>query len=230
MPEVKYGNRMINYTIQEKDGLKAHYISVERKHGVVLKGSKVDAATADKLILKKAKWILEKLALVHEFPVGDIVTGSRIPYLGRYYYTEVLFNPDISGAGIEFTHSKFRISVNPDSNVQQEIEDAIHEFYRQKAEEKLLPRVKRWAKHTGLEYNQLYFRRMEKRWGSCTPANNIILNLEAMKLPFTLIDYLIVHELCHTRIKNHTKEFWAEVSKHISNWKELDGRMAGMGL
>jgi len=70
---------------------------------------------------------------------------------------------------------------------------------------------------------------MDKRWGSCTSANNIILNLEAMKLPFTLIDYLIVHDLCHTKVKNHTKEFWAEISKHISNWKKLDTKMAGMG-
>ena len=71
---------------------------------------------------------------------------------------------------------------------------------------------------------------LEKRWGSCTPSNNIIINIDAIKLPFSLIDYLIVHELTHTKIKSHSKEFWAELSKHIPNWKELDEKMYGMRL
>lgn len=228
--KVKYGNREIEYSVQVKEGLKSHYITVERGNGVVLKGSKVDDATADKLILKKAKWILDKMDLVRSVPEGDIVTGSRIPYLGRRYYVEVIVKPEMSGVEIEFTHSKFRIFLNRDSQVQKEIEHALYEFYREKAEEKVTPRVLRWSKQTGLEFNQLHFRKMNKRWGSCTSANNIIINLEAMKLPFTLIDYLIVHELCHTKIKNHTKEYWAEVSKHIPNWKVLDAKMAGMGM
>jgi len=58
---------------------------------------------------------------------------------------------------------------------------------------------------------------LEKRRGSCTPTDNIIINLEAIKLPFSLIDYLIVHELVHTKIKDHSKDFWAELSKHIRN-------------
>ncbi|MFK7979605.1 MAG: M48 family metallopeptidase, partial [Saprospiraceae bacterium] len=70
----------------------------------------------------------------------------------------------------------------------------------------------------------------EKRWGSCTPANNIILNVAAIKLPFSLIDYLIVHELAHTKIKNHSKEFWAEVARHIPKWKTLDAKMYEMKL
>lgn len=51
-----------------------------------------------------------------------------------------------------------------------------------------------------------------------------------MDSPFSLIDYLIVHELIHTKIKSHSKEFWAEVSKYIGNWKELDEKMHGMKL
>ncbi|WP_394701138.1 M48 family metallopeptidase [uncultured Draconibacterium sp.] len=68
------------------------------------------------------------------------------------------------------------------------------------------------------------------RLGSCTPTNNILINIDAIKLPFSLIDYLIVHEFVHTQIKNHSKEFWAELSKHISNWKELDEKTYGMKL
>jgi len=55
-----------------------------------------------------------------------------------------------------------------------------------------------------------------------------IIDWEVIQLPWSFIDYLIVHELVHTKIKNHSKEFWAEVSKHIPNYKDLDARMGDM--
>ena len=72
--------------------------------------------------------------------------------------------------------------------------------------------------------------KMDKRWGSCTPGNIIHINIDAVRLPYTLIDYLVVHELVHTTHKNHSKDFWAELSKHLPNWKDLDEQMLGMKL
>ena len=110
------------------------------------------------------------------------------------------------------------------------MKQAFETFFRAKAKEKIKPRIKKLSKSTGLEYAGLKIRKLEKRWGSCTASNKIIINLEAIKLPYSLIDYLIVHELVHTKFKNHSKEFWAELSKHIPNWKELDEKMYGMKL
>jgi predicted metal-dependent hydrolase len=103
-------------------------------------------------------------------------------------------------------------------------------FIRLKAKERIEPIIKKWSKSTGLAYANLKFMKLEKRWGSCTPSNTIIINYNAIKLPFSLIEYLVVHELVHTKIKSHSKEFWAELSKHIVNWKELDEKMYGMKL
>ncbi|MEQ9307764.1 MAG: M48 family metallopeptidase, partial [Marinoscillum sp.] len=94
--------------------------------------------------------------------------------------------------------------------------------------EKIIPRLKKLSRSTGLQYQDLKFRWLEKRWGSCTDGNNIIINYEAIKLSHQLIDYLLIHELVHTKIKNHSKEFWAEISKHLPNYKELDEQMNGM--
>ncbi|WP_017732541.1 M48 family metallopeptidase [Nafulsella turpanensis] len=230
MPSVRYGNRTIEYTIQEKEGLKSHYISVEKKTGVVLKGTPIPAEKADALVLKKARWILDKMELVRTVGDEDIVTGSRIPYLGRKYYVEVIYRQELEQAELEFNQSRFRIYVNPAMEVQPAIKAAVNAWLREKAVEKIAPRVKKLSRQTGLPYQQLKFQQMEKRWGSCTESNNIILNTKAVKLPFTLIDYIIVHELCHTRVKNHSKEFWAELARHIPNWKELDEKVAGMKL
>ncbi len=64
MPRVQYGNQMIEYSTLVKGGLKSHYISVQKGDGVVLKGKAIPAEAANQLILKKAKWILDKLELV----------------------------------------------------------------------------------------------------------------------------------------------------------------------
>jgi len=229
MPEVNYGHRTIHYSIQENPGLKSHYIIVEKNHGVILKGAPLSDEQANKYILKKARWILDKLDLVESVHEGEIVTGSRIPYLGKKYYTEVYFNDSLPSATVEFNHSRFRITV-PGINTQEEIQSALDTFYKEKASEKITPRIMQWSEQMGLTFNQLYYRKQTKRWGSCTPSNNIVINTEAIKLPFSLIDYLIVHELCHVKYKNHSKAFWNEVGKYIKNWRELDEKMMGMKL
>lgn len=230
MPSVQYGHKTIEYTLEVKEGLKSHYISVEKGVGVILKGKSIPAEHAEKLILKKAKWILDKLDLVQSIGDEDIVTGSRIQYLGRKYYVELTINERFQVIEIDFTESKFKVTLPTRLNNQVALKVTFENFIRQKAKERIEPIIKKWSKSTGLEYANLKFMKLEKRWGSCTPANTIIINYNAIKLPFSLIEYLVVHELVHTKIKSHSKEFWAELSKHIVNWKELDEKMYGMKL
>ncbi len=222
---VKYGATTIEYSFHEKEGLKGHYISVDNKAGVVLKGNHVSPDIANKLILKKAKWIINKLKVVGSVIEGDIVTGSRIPYLGKTYYVQLIFNKETKGVAIEFNQSKFKITVGDKNISQSEIKLAIDQFYREKSIEKITSRVERWSAKTKLDYKQLRFIKMAKRWGSCTTINHIIINIETIKLPYQLIDYVIVHELCHTKVKDHSKKFWAELSKHLLDWRALDDRM-----
>lgn len=230
MYSVQYGNRTIEYSIQIKEGLKSYYISVEKGMGVILKGEHTTQELADKLILKKAKWIFDKLDLVSSISDGEIVTGSRIQYLGRKYYVELVIDNITAKISIDFTESKFKITLPNDLNTQENLLQAFENYFRIKAQEKIEPILKKKSKLTGLQYNNVKFMKLEKRWGSCTPSNTIIININAIKLPFSLIEYLVVHELVHTKIKSHSKEFWAELSKHVPNWKELDEKMYGMKL
>lgn len=230
MPKVQYGRKMIEYSTQVNDALKSHYISVARDSGVVLKGKRVSSDIATKLILKKAGWIIEKLQVVGASQDEEIVTGSRIPYLGKNYYVQVIKDSTARQVQITFTYSKFEVRVRNSQVTQKEIKTALEQFYQEKAVQKIAPRVKKLAEKTRLQYKSLSFRKMQKRWGSCTPDNKIIINPEAIKLPFTLIDYLVVHELCHTKVKDHSKAFWAELSKHVPKWRELDEKVANLSF
>lgn len=230
MPSVQYGDSIIEYSFHTKEGLNSHYITVEKGVGVILKGKTISDEHANKLILKKAKWIIDKLELVKSIGDEDIVTGSRIQYLGRKYYVELTIDDRMQVIAIDFTESKFKVTLPKRLNNQVALKVTFENFIQEKAKERITPIIKKWSKTTGLAYNQLKFMKLEKRWGSCTPTNTIIINYNAIKLPFSLIEYLVVHELVHTKIKSHSKEFWAELSKHIPKWKELDERMYGMKL
>jgi predicted metal-dependent hydrolase len=73
----------------------------------------------------------------------------------------------------------------------------------------------------GYSYNRISFRNQKTRWGSCSSNNNISLNIKLTLLPNTLRDFILLHELVHTKVKNHGKGFWAEIMKAEPRAREL---------
>lgn len=92
-------------------------------------------------------------------------------------------------------------------------------IYRREAMEVLPPRVKKWAEQGGFRYTRLSFRNNVSNWGSCSVENHISLNIKLMTCPDELIDYVIVHELCHTVEKNHSAAFWALVEHFCPDYR-----------
>ena len=164
MPKVAYGKKMIEYSVQEKEELKSHYITVERGNGVVLKGKPVTEEQSHRLVLKRAKWILDKLKLVEAIDEGDIVTGSRIQYLGRRYYVQLQKISNLRKVLVDFNESKFKISV-PEDYTQPDIHEALHLFFKQKAVEKITPRIAKWSRETGLDYEGLQISQNGEKMG-----------------------------------------------------------------
>lgn len=85
------------------------------------------------------------------------------------------------------------------------------------ARKHLVWRISELAKKHGYEYGKVSVRNQKTRWGSCSGKDNISLNMNLMSLPKELIDYVILHELAHTKQKNHSFEFWLELAKNYDN-------------
>jgi len=231
VPVVKYGTQEIQFNHIVDKALKHAYITVDFYEGVVLKSPPISQEKAKEAVYKKGKWVLEKLKLVERIPQGKIVSGSRLLYLGRRYYVEIISDDSIKKTEVRFTHSKFEVLLNPALPDQGgAINEALQLFFRDKAGIKIVPRVKKWSTSTGLTPTAVKFRRLSKRWGSCTADNEIIFNHDAVKLPFTLIDYIVVHELCHIKHKDHSKAFYRELAKYVPDWEALEERLCGMKL
>lgn len=96
------------------------------------------------------------------------------------------------------------------------IEDVLTQIYRYEAKKLLPQRLTKLAEIYGFEFQKITIRNNKRNWGSCSAKNNISLNLQLMKLPDELIDYVLLHELVHTKIKNHGPKFW-EMLNSITN-------------
>jgi predicted metal-dependent hydrolase len=92
--------------------------------------------------------------------------------------------------------------------VQQFIKKVVTEVCRKEAREILPARVQHLANQFGFIYQKVYIKNLKSKWGSCSSTGNINLNLSLMLLPDYLIDYIILHELAHTREHNHGGGFW----------------------
>ena len=86
------------------------------------------------------------------------------------------------------------------------------------------------AKEHGFMCNNVSIREQRTRWGSCSHKNNVSLNLKLVLLPKELVDYVMLHELVHTRIHNHSKNFWAELDRYTGNGKVMAKRLRMNGL
>ncbi len=100
---------------------------------------------------------------------------------------------------------------------------------RVEAKTVLTRRLQQLAKNNGFSYNRVFIRNQRTRWGSCSTKNNISLNMKLVILPDELIDYVILHELVHTRKKDHSKAFWAEMDKLVDNAKKMASRLRSYG-
>ena len=101
----------------------------------------------------------------------------------------------------------------------------LTEIDRVEARKKLVSRLNELSGQHGFSYNKVFMRNQKTRWGSCSGKNNISLNMKLVRLPYEMIDYVLLHELVHTRIKNHTNEFWTELNRLVGDAKKIDRRL-----
>lgn len=110
--------------------------------------------------------------------------------------------------------------------VQKAAQAACIKALRKEAEQLLPQRLRDLAERTGFTYRSVSIKQLKSRWGSCNTSKDITLNLFLMQLPWRLIDYVLLHELTHTKVMRHGAPFWEEMEKHAPRAKSLRKEMS----
>ncbi|MEZ8318297.1 M48 family metallopeptidase [Vibrio splendidus] len=233
MPVFQYGTTEIEWVFKVDQKLAHYYVTVERGKTVLLRGPEVPEEEQLELIRYRARWIKQRLAEVNQLQKDEIVSGSRAPYRGRTFYCEVIPAPELTIPEVTFNQSRFKV-LSPEGHfVSRDLfKVALERFYQQKAQEKLGSRIRHWQRETGLEVTTYKIKKFEARWANCTDNDVLEFHPRCMEFSNNVMDYIIIHELCHTVEKSHNKAFWQLVTKHCPNWKELHAEVehSGMGL
>jgi hypothetical protein len=109
---------------------------------------------------------------------------------------------------------------------------AFRDFYMEKGSERLVRRAGHFAAKVGVEIKRVEVKELGFRWGSCSPDGSIRFHWKTMMAPPKIIDYIVVHELCHLHRREHDAAFWNEVDKVMPDFAERKAwlRENGAGL
>ena len=227
--QLEYGETLIQYDVSFADR-KTLAINVhpDLSVSVVAPNSATPSAIEAK-VRKRAPWILrqqQELELyLPQTPPRQYISGETHRYLGRQYRLKVREGEESS---VKLTRG-FLTVVTPDKTDVAQVQTLVEEWYRAQAKrvlpERLAAMLTRFSRVKLPAEPQLSIRKMASRWGSCTEAGVITLNLKLMQVPKAYIDYVIVHELCHLVEHNHSTRFYRLLDQMMPDWRTRRERL-----
>jgi predicted metal-dependent hydrolase len=184
----------------------------------------------DSVLQDKAAWVVEKLQGWHArqaLPPPLCVEGEPLDYLGEVLTLRVecgLFVAPAQRRG-DYLH----VFVNTNTH-QQQIELEVGRWYQQQALQLFIARVAHYAPRMGVLPREIKLSKAKTQWGCCTAAGLVRLNVQLIKLPLHLIDYVVVHELAHLCEMNHSAAFWAVVKTAYPDYLRSRAELKAVAL
>ena len=225
---ILYGSSLIEYEIEYAQR-KTLGITVHPDGTVTLKAP-IDATPDDiqKKVRHRAAWILRQKRYFESFgtPTTErqYISGESHLYLGRQYMLRI---KEVKANAVDYQNNILEIECQNKKNAGKVLQLWYLERAQIKFPEYAKPIIEQFAAY-GVQPKSLSLRKMEKRWGYCTTDGDIFLNPRLICAPRCCIEYVITHELCHLVHRNHTKEFYALLSKEMPHWEKWKNKLERM--
>jgi predicted metal-dependent hydrolase len=176
-------------------------------------------ADIDRFLKEKKQWLLKTISRQrkqnHDRPVRAFITGERFPYLGESYPLTIHERDDSDGA-LTFTGREFLLGRDAIRGARI----IFHLWYQKQVRVHLEERVRHFSGRLGLTPAGVAVGNARSRWGSCSPDNRLRFAWRLIMAPTGIIDYVVVHELCHMKIRNHSHDYWRLVERILPDHKK----------
>lgn len=229
MDSITINHRKIPFTVRRSSRAKRLRLQVntEEPQVVLTVPRFVLKIQADRFLEEKIPWIEKQWAKVEKQsklrPKPKYLDGDTFYYFGEPLILE-LIPAYLKRPIVRIRENKIQVSVYryiSKSEGIKMIKKAIKEFYKKKAEETINDRLQYFNQHYQFHYNRVTLRNQKTRWGSCSGKKNLNFNWKLIMAPIEIIDYVVVHEMCHLKQMNHSKKFWELVAERMPRYKIL---------
>jgi predicted metal-dependent hydrolase len=229
---VRYGTTTIPYHIIKTGRVKTSEVIVDANTTTITVRTPLEKNKHEiqRMVLDKASWILEKQ---REFRKNTsqlikptFKENSTLPYLGKNYPLVIIKkknkNKKQSENELQLTNGEFVATIKSSSKNSKSLIKSLYESWlSHNAQIALKEKVERCSKKTGIEVERINIKNLRKRWGSLTKDKKTInLNVNLLKAHDDVIDYIILHELCHMKINDHSHHYWDFVRKYMPSYQE----------
>ena len=174
-------------------------------------------------LITKIPWINQRVSQIlyqsRQTP-REYVSGENHYFKGHRYRLKVLYHN--APAKVEIQGNEYIKLYVREGATEERRAEVLREWYRSELKLMLHPLITKWEKLLEVSVNKWEVKQMKTLWGSCNHrTRNIIFNLELIKKPLPCIEYIVVHELLHIRVRLHNEEYTALLNHYFPNWRNL---------
>jgi len=183
---------------------------------------KMTPEQVDATVLDKRMWIYRNLAEWHELNTSRVtrewVSGESFLYLGSSYRLQLVTAQD---EALQLKDGRFcMLRSTVDVGGHDPARQAFMSFYQEKGLPRIQRRVSYFADKVGVRAGSVQIKDLGYRWASCLKSGELHFHWKCMMASLMVIDYIVVHELCHLRHRDHSQAFWNEVDKVLPDYRE----------
>ena len=215
--------RDIDYQLLPGSDRKTTDIVIERNGAVVVRPPKdCSPEQIDAVVDSKRMWIYRNLAEWRDLNATAVmrewVNGETFLYLGRTYQLSLISDQD---SDLKLKGGRFCLKRELiDEGGVEAAKTAFEKYYTNRGEKRIKERIQYYAPKVGVEPASVKVKEMGYRWASCGKSNSLNFHWKCMMASPKIIDYIIVHELCHIHHRDHSDKYWNEVDKVMPDYRE----------
>ena len=227
MNQIQIGTTTIDYSLKYTNRQKTIDLQIDLHDGLSVYAPKqLSINEVEQNLHKKSKWIIKNIDKISEIKINlsqkEFLAGEKFLLRGRNYKLKIK-RKENTKPNLTFYKGTFIATMPeniPDEDYQLILKPLFLKFYHQKAEEIVKERIKKYEKYFDTIPGKIRIKELKNKWGTCTGKNNISINWRLVFANTSIIDYVVVHEMCHLKNKSHSKKFWKDIEKILPSYRE----------